>query len=46
MKLCIAIDVEDEETQDRTLAPLFINDETISYGHKKGNLVSKLRDRP
>ena len=40
------VDIEDEQTQDRTLAPLAINDETINYGHNKGNLISKLRDRP
>jgi hypothetical protein len=40
------IDVEDEETQDRTLAPLLINDETINYGHNKGNHIPTLRDRP
>jgi hypothetical protein len=40
------IDVEDEETNDRTLAPLMINDETVNYSHNKGNFVSKLRDRP
>ncbi len=26
------------------LAPLLINDQTISYGHNKGNMVSKLKD--
>jgi len=40
------IDVEDEETNDRTLAPLMINDETVNYSHNKGNFISKLRDRP
>ena len=38
------VDVEDEETQDRTLAPLLINDQTINYGNNKGNMVSKLKD--
>ncbi len=38
--------VEDEETNDRTLAPLMINDETVNYSHNKENFVSKLRDRP
>jgi hypothetical protein len=37
---------EDEETNDRTLAPLMINDETVNYSHNKGNFISKLRDRP
>jgi len=40
------VDIEDEVTQDRSLAPLLINDATINYGHNKGNLVSKLKDRP
>ena len=34
------IDIEDEQTQDTTLAPLLMNDETISYGHNKGNLIA------
>ncbi len=38
------VDIENEETQDRTLAPLAINDETIYYGHNNGNLISKLRE--
>jgi hypothetical protein len=40
------VDVEDEVTQDGTLAPLLINDATINYGHNKGNFISQLRDRP
>ena len=38
------VDVEDEQTQDNTLAPLLINDQTINYGHNKGNMVSRLKD--
>ncbi len=48
MRFCIhfkIIDVEDEETQGKTLAPLVINDATIKNGHNSGNLVSKLKDR-
>ncbi len=33
------IDIEDEQTQDRTLAPLAINDTTINYGHNIGNSI-------
>ena len=40
------VDIEDEQTQDRTLASLSINDETVKYGHNIGNLVSRLNDRP
>jgi uncharacterized protein involved in high-affinity Fe2+ transport len=40
------IDVEDEQTQDRTLAPLATNDDTIKYGHNIGNNIPMLRDRP
>ena len=40
------VDIEDEVTQDRTLAPLLFNDATINCGHTKGNLVPKLGDRP
>ena len=39
------VDVEDEVTQDESLAPLLINDATINYGHNKGNFISQLRDR-
>ena len=49
MRFCIhfkIIDVEDKETQGRTLAPLVINDATINNGHNIGNFVSKLKDRP
>ena len=38
------VDIEDEQTQDNTLAPLLINDQTINYGHNKGNMVSRLKD--
>ena len=40
------VDIEDEQTQDRTLAPPAINDATINNGHNIGNFVSKLKDRP
>ena len=40
------VDIEDEQTQDRTLAPPVINDATINNGHNIGNFVSKLKDRP
>jgi hypothetical protein len=39
------VDIEDEQTQDRTLAPLAINDGTINYGHNIGNSIPLLRDR-
>jgi len=38
------IDIEDEQTKDLNIAPLLINDDIISYGHNKGNLISKLKD--
>jgi hypothetical protein len=40
------IDVEDEETQDRNIAPLLKNDSVINYGHNIGNTIPMLRDRP
>jgi hypothetical protein len=40
------VDIEDEQTQDRTLAPPVINDATINNGHNIGNFISKLKDRP
>jgi hypothetical protein len=40
------IDVEDELTQDRTLAPLATNNETVKYGHNIENTIPTLRDRP
>ena len=40
------IDVEDEQTQDRTLAPLATNNETVKYGHNIGNTIPTLKDRP
>jgi hypothetical protein len=40
------IDVEDEETQDRNIAPLLKNDSVINYGHDIGNTIPMLRDRP
>ena len=39
------IDVEDEQTLDRNLAPLIINDATINYGHNNGRNISMLKDR-
>jgi len=39
------IDVEDEQTQDRSLAPLFINDATVNYGDNIGNNISLPKDR-
>ena len=34
------VDIEDEQTQDRALAPLSINDETVKYGHNIGSMTS------
>ena len=33
------IDMEDEQTKDRTLAPLAINDATVKNGHNVGNKI-------
>ena len=40
------IDVDDEETQDRNIAPFVKNDSTINNGHNIGNTIPMLRDRP
>jgi hypothetical protein len=40
------VDVEDEETQDRNIAPFVQNDSTINYAHNNGNCIPMLRDRP
>ena len=39
------VDVEDEQTQDRTLAPLSINDEMVKYGHNIGSITSTRSDK-
>ena len=39
------VDIEDEQTQDRTLAPLAINDNTVKYGHNIGSITSMRSDK-